>query len=102
MKKQIAIGPEHILSVCHHIMSKPGTYAARSVDRASRIKTPGRHRQACLAAGRDAIAEVLFENYPELEGKFQKLTAAIRVGYQGYPDFEAINLQGAKALRLIK
>lgn len=60
--------------------------------------TPGRRKQAILAAGRDAIATVLFEQVPGTN--WGNLTKAIRKGCNAGVVFEAINLAGAQALGL--
>lgn len=61
--------------------------------------TPGRRKQAILAAGRDAIATVLFEQVPHLG--WNNLTKAIRRGHSGdATNFTAINWLGAVSLGL--
>ncbi len=61
--------------------------------------TPGRRKQAVLAAGRDAVAVALFEQVPGTN--WGNLTKAIRKGCNAGVVFEAINLAGAQALGLI-
>ena len=60
--------------------------------------TPGRRKQAVLAAGRGAVAAALFEQVPGTT--WSNLTKAIRKGCSAGVVFEAINLAGAAALGL--
>ena len=89
------ITPAHILNACETIKRNPTKYLpVRSLP-----KTPGRRAQAIQAAGRDAIATVLFEQVPNLS--WNNLTKAIRRGHSGdETNFPAINCMGAVALGL--
>ena len=100
MKKIVLINEVTIRAAVMRVEGNPGRYASRDTALAKLTKTPGRAAQRRLAAGRQALAEALFEITPELGGRFQKLTAAIRAGYGRYPDFDAINELGAVALGL--
>lgn len=89
------ITPAHIWNACETIKRNPAKYLpVRSLP-----KTPGRRDQAILAAGRDAIATVLFEQVPNIS--WNNLTKAIRRGHSGdETNFPAINWMGAVALGL--
>ena len=95
MKKQINL--DFYLAV-QLITANPGKYGQAGKVRADRIQTPGRKHQAMIAAGRSALAEVLFELHPELNGNFSKLTKAIRAQFGENYNFEALNITGARAL----
>jgi len=62
--------------------------------------TPGRRQQAILAAGRDALARVLMDQFKIKT--YGTLTRAIRAGHQhDATNFDSINAQGAVALGLL-
>ena len=102
MANKIALYPAQVsyaVSVVEHNVTR---YAVREVTRARSTGTPKRYQQRALAAGRQAIAEALFEGYPVLGGDYHKLTKAIRAGHDGdTTDFDSINRRGAVALGLI-
>ena len=103
MKKyELKLDMHDIETACHVIATAPAQRAVREVERAKRIHTPKRHDQACLAAGRTAIAEVLFVLYPELNKQFGQLTKALRRGLGDDVNFDELNLQGAVALGLVE
>lgn len=80
------------------ITANPGKYAKQQVMHAQETKTKGLKIKRSIAAGRDALAEVLFELYPELNGDFRKLTKAIRMEFGKDYNFEELNKVGARAL----
>ena len=87
-----------IFEATKKIVENPSNYAEASRARADRISTPGRKHQAVIAAGRNALAQALFEIHPELGGSFQKLTKAIRAQCGENFNFEELNKTGARAL----
>ena len=95
MKKQINL--DFYVAV-QLIAANPGKYGQHAKARADRIQTPERKRQAIIAAGRSALAEVLFELHPELKGNFTKLTKVIRAQFGEDYNFETLNITGARAL----
>ena len=94
------ITTETIMRACARVAANPRAYAVRAVANFNRTNTPGRKTQARLAAGRDALAEALFELEPGLKGNFQTLTKAIRAGLGNDANFDSINELGAVALGL--
>ena len=90
----VIVTPLHIFNAIETIKRNPTKYLpTRPLP-----KTPGRRKQAILAAGRDAIAAVLFEQVPGTN--WGNLTKAIRRGCGQDFDFEACNAAGAEALGL--
>ena len=87
-----------IFEATKKIVENPSNYAEASRARADRISPPGRKRQAVIAAGRDAMAESLFEIHPELKGNFGKLTKCFRAQFGENFNFEQLNITGARAL----
>ena len=88
------VTPLHIWNAIDTIKRNPGRYMPpRPLP-----TTPGRRKQAVLAAGRNAVAAVLFEQVPGTS--WSNLTKAIRKGCNAGVVFEAINLAGAQALGL--
>jgi len=98
---KLALKLNDIEAACAVIATAPTQRAVQDVARARRTLTPGRHRQACLSAGRTAIAEVLFAQYPTLGHRIGNLTKAIRLGMGEGVKFDELNLLGAKALGLL-
>ena len=86
------------LKAAQMIKAQPSKYAAREIDRANRISTPGRKRQAIIGAGRAALANALFEMNQELNGDFSKLTRAVRKELGDNFNFEELNKTGARAI----
>ena len=80
------------------IKAHPDKYAAEQCARARAATSAGRNGQRVIAAGRDALAQALFEIHPELGGSFQKLTKAIRAQCGENFNFEELNKTGARAL----
>lgn len=89
-----AVTPADIVKAIAQIKRNPGRYMPQR----PLPTTPGRRKQAILAAGRDAIATALFEQVPGTS--WSNLTKAIRKGCGAGVVFEAINLAGAQALGL--
>ena len=88
------VTPLHIWNAIETIKRNPGRYMPQR----PLPTTPGRRKQAVLAAGRDAVAAVLFDQVPGTA--WSNLTKAIRKGCNAGVVFEAINLAGAQALAL--
>jgi len=94
MKSSITINPADITAACGYIESDVSAYKLRR----PLPTTPGRRKQAILAAGREAIAHILIDTL-KLVPNYGALTKAIRLGHNGTAtDFDAINRQGAQAL----
>lgn len=89
-----AVTPLHIWNAIDTIKRNPCRYMPQR----PLPTTPGRRKQAVLAAGRNAVAAVLFEQVPGTS--WSNLTKAIRKGCNAGVVFEAINLAGAQALGL--
>ena len=89
-----------VFTACTIIKGNPAAYAARDVARCLAIKTPGRYTQARLAAGRNAVIEVLFKLYPDqLKDNHGRVTAAFRAGAApAEPNWSYLNELGAQAL----
>ena len=49
----------------------------QAIARARATKTKGRAKQRAIAAGRLAMAEQLFKQFPSLEGRWERLTASL-------------------------
>jgi hypothetical protein len=88
------VTPADIVKAIDTIKRNPGKYMPQR----PLPKTPGRRKQAILAAGRVAVAYALFEQVPGTS--CSNLTKAIRNGCGAGVVFEAINLAGAQALGL--
>lgn len=91
------ITPAHVAAACDIIRRNPAAHLpTRPLP-----TTPGRRAQAILAAGRDAIANLLIRDVPCVT--WANLTKAIRAGHSGSDtDFPAINRMGAEALGLLQ
>ena len=89
-----AVTPADIVKAIAQIKHNPGRYMPQRPLPA----TPGRRKQAVLAAGRNAVAAALFEQVPGTTRG--NLTKAIRKGCNAGVVFQAINLAGAQALGL--
>lgn len=100
MAHKLKLDMNDIKCACAAIAFAPAQYAIGEVAKAKRTYTPGRYAQARLRAGRTAIAEVLFLYYPELRGRFQYLTKALRLGMGEGVNFDELNELGAQALGL--
>jgi hypothetical protein len=88
------VTPLHIWNAIETIKRDPSRYfPTRPLP-----TTPGRRKQRILAAGRDAVACVLFEQVPGIN--WGNLTRAIRRGCGTEVLFEPINKAGAQALGL--
>ena len=94
MNQTPAVTPTDIVKALAQIKHNPGRYMPQR----PLPTTPGRRKQAVLAAGRDAVAAVLFDQVPGTA--WSNLTKAIRKGCNAGVVFEAINLAGAQALGL--
>jgi len=80
-----------------------------AIVKARAAKTKGRARQRAIAAGRLAMGEQLFKQFPALEGRWNRLTDSLRfLGFstgQLSPDqqsrfFLSINEAGARGIGL--
>lgn len=89
-----------VFAACTVIKANPGAYAQHDVARCLAIKNPGRYAQARLAAGRNAVIEVLFKLYPkQLDNNHGRVTAAFRAGAApAEPNWSYLNELGAQAL----
>lgn len=88
------VTPLHIWNAIDTIKRNPDKYMPQR----PLPTTPGRRKQAVLAAGRVAVSSALFEQVPGTT--WGNLTKAIRKGCDAGVVFEAINLAGAQALGL--
>lgn len=91
----VIVTPLHIFNAIETIKRNPTKYLPTQ----PLPTTPGRRKQRILAAGRDAIAAVLFEQVPGTN--WGNLTKAIRKGCGPAVVFEPINKAGAEALGLL-
>ena len=88
------VTPLHLFNAIETIKRNPSRYTpTRPLP-----TTPGRRKQAILAAGREAVAQVLIEQVPGTN--WGNLTKAIRRGCGAEVVFEPINKAGAQALGL--
>jgi hypothetical protein len=88
------VTPLHLFNAIETIKRDPSRYTpTRPLP-----TTPGRRKQAILAAGRDAVAQVLIRDVPYVT--WNNLTKAIRRGCGAEVLFEPINKAGAQALGL--
>jgi hypothetical protein len=96
MTSKLSITPEHISNAAALIKSNPQRYLpTRPLP-----TTAGRRKQAIIAAGRDALATVLLDQFKIKN--YGTLTKALRAGHNGdATDFDSINRQGAVALGLL-
>jgi hypothetical protein len=96
MTKHI-ITPLHIWNCLEQIRRNPSAHLPRR----PLPTTPGRRNAAIIAAGRDAIANLLIRDVPYIT--WSNITKAIRAGHAGTDtDFTAINRSGAVALGLLE